>query len=533
MTDSEQHQPEATAKSRKPNLLKSTFSAGSMTMLSRITGLGRDLLQTHFLGASAVSDAFVIAFKIPNFFRRLFAEGAFSQSFVPVFAEYRQHRPVEELKALIDRVSGCLGISLVVLSTLGVLGAPILAMVFGLGYLDEPEKLANLTSLIRIMFPYVMLISLSGLMGAILNSYDRFAVTAFTPVLLNLVSISAMFMAVHLGGPVEVALAWSVLVAGVLSMLFQMPHLKQLNMLPSPTIDWKDPGVRKIMTLMVPALFAVSISQINTLLDSNIATMLGDGAPTWLYVSDRLVEFPLGIFGVALGTVIMPSLSRLHIDESGIKFSTTLDWSIKMVGLIALPATLALVILAEPIILTLFQHGEFSTFAAQMSSYSLKAYVLGLFGFMLIKVLAPGYFARHDMKTPAKIGVIAIAAGMGLKLLMVYPLQSFWAVGHVGLALSTAMAAYVNAALLYRGLRKAGVYQPNGNWIVTWGRYFVANSVMALALLVGLHYLSGWVEWSIWTRFLNLMLLCTLGMLAYALGLLLAGFRPSDFKAPQ
>lgn len=502
-------------------------------MLSRITGLVRDQIQAFYLGAGAESDVFAIAFRIPNFFRRLFAEGAFSQAFVPVFSEYRRKGTFDALKALVDRVAGCLGITLVLLASLGVIGAPVIATIFAPGFIGEPEKFAHLTDMIRIMFPYIMLISLSGLMGSILNSFDRFAVTAFTPVLLNLVSITAMMIAAYSGWSVSLALAWSVLVAGVMSMLFQMPHLRQLNMLPRPIIDWKDPGVRRIMTLMVPALFAVSISQVNALMDSIIASWLPVGSVTWLFYSDRMVEFPLGVFGVALGTVIMPSLSRLHVDESSEKFSTTLDWAIKMVVLIALPATLALMLLAEPILFTLFQHGKFSPHDALMSSYSLKTYVLGLLAFMLIKVLAPGYFSRHDMKTPAKIGVIAIVAGMTLKLMMVAPLHMYFEIGHVGLALSTALAAYVNAALLYRGLRKTGVYVPATNWLPLWGRYILANGIMVLGLWVGTHYLNGWAEWGVMERVLYLGVLCLSGLVAYVLGLFVAGFRPRDFKAPQ
>ena len=517
----------------KRNLLRSSLTTGSMTMMSRVTGLARDTLQATYLGAGSEADAFNAAFRIPNFFRRLFSEGAFSQAFIPVLSEYRAKGSQEALKHLIDRVAGCLGSTLILVTVLGVIGAPVLGAAFASGFMDNPKQFEQYTSLIRIMFPYLMLISLSGFMGAILNSYDRFAVSAFTPVLLNVVSICAMVVSAHLMNSVSFALAWSVLLAGILSIAFQAPHLKRLHLLPSPKIDWKDPGVRRILALMAPAIFGVSISQINTLFDSIVASWLPQGSITWLYYSDRLVELPLGIFAVAIGTVIMPSLSRLHATESTEEFSKTLDWAIRLIVLIALPATLALVILAKPVIFTLFQHGKFDAQSAIMSSYSLQAYVMGLFAFMLIKILAPGYFARHDMKTPVKIGMIAIGFGITLKAIIVYPLHNFWQIGHVGLALSTAFAAYVNAALLYLGLRKREVYIPSPGWLKTWLRYGLANLLMVAVLLVGCYYLNSWAAWGIVQRIVYLAVLCISGGAAYILGLGLAGFRPKDFRAPH
>ena len=517
----------------KRSLLRSSMITGSMTMMSRVTGLARDQLQAYYLGAGSDADAFNAAFRIPNFFRRLFSEGAFSQAFIPVLSEYRTQGSQAALKHLIDRVAGCLGAALIFVTVLGVLGAPVLGVVFASGFMDDPEKFAHYTALIRIMFPYLMLISLSGFMGAILNSYDRFAVSAFTPVLLNVVSIIAMLVIAPMIGSVTFALAWSVLLAGSLSIVFQMPHLKRLQLLPSPKIDWKDPGVKRILALMAPAIFGVSISQINTLFDSIAASWLPEGSITWLYYSDRLVELPLGIFAVAIGTVIMPSLSRLHASESKEEFSKTLDWAIRLIVLIALPATLALVILAKPVTFTLFQHGKFNPHDALMASYSLQAYVLGLFAFMLIKILAPGYFARHDMKTPVKIGMVAIGVGMAIKAVIVYPLNAFWQIGHVGLALSTALAAYVNVSLLYRGLRKRGVYLPSADWTKTWVRYAFANFLMVLTLLIGTYYFDGWEAWGILGRIIHLLVLCLAGGLSYVVGLGVAGFKPKDFRAPQ
>jgi len=529
--------PESSSPPPKPthkgSLLRSSAITGSMTMLSRITGLARDQLQAYFLGAGSDADAFNAAFRIPNFFRRLFSEGAFSQAFIPVLSEYRAKGSYAALKHLVDSVAGCLGSTLIFVTLLGVLGAPLMGAAFASGFMNNPAKFDHYVSLVRIMFPYLMLISLSGFMGAILNSYDRFAISAFTPVLLNIVSIFAMLVIAPLMGSVTFALAWSVLLAGMLSIVFQMPYLKRLHMLPSPKFDWNDPGVRRILGLMTPALFGVSISQINTLFDSIAASWLPEGSVTWLYYSDRLVELPLGIFAVAIGTVIMPSLSRLHATDSTEEFSKTLDWAIRLIVLIALPATLALVILAEPVIFTLFQHGKFKPEDAMMSSYSLQTYVLGLLAFMLVKVLAPGYFARQDMKTPVKVGVIAIVAGMAIKAVIVYPFHIFWHIGHAGLALSTALAAYVNVGLLYHGLRKRDVYVPSSHWLSTWLRYGLANLLMVAVLLLSLHYLNGWVQWGILERIFYLAIICAAGGLAYVLGLLISGFRPKDFRAPH
>jgi len=517
----------------KRSMLRSSLITGSMTMMSRVLGLVRDQVLAHFLGAGGSADAFFLAFKIPNFFRRLFSEGAFSQAFVPVLSEYREKGSHAALQHLVNHVSGCLGSALMLVTLLAVIGAPVLAFVFAPGFYANTEKFALLTDLIRITFPYLMLISLSGFAGAILNSYDRFAIPAFTPVLLNICMIFAALVAAPWFSSPAFALAWSVLIAGVISFVFQLPFLKQVHLLPAPKIDWKDPGVKRILALMAPAIFGVSVSQINLMLDSIIASWLPEGSVSWLFYSDRLVELPLGIFAVAIATVIMPSLSRLHASASAERFSHTLDWAIRLIVLIALPATLALVILAEPIILTLFQHGHLTLHDALMSSYSLQSYVLGLLGFMLIKVLAPGYFARQDMKTPVRIGMIAIAANIAIKAVIVVPLNVYWHIGHVGLALSTALAAYVNAWLLYRGLHRQQVYMPAANWGKTWLRYGFSNLLMAIVLLVGLHYFNDWHDWGIWPRILHLTILCVAGLSAYLLGLVVSGFRLKDFRAPH
>lgn len=521
--------PEKPAKPK--SLLRSSLLTGSMTMASRVLGLVRDIVLASVLGAGGAMDAFVVAQKIPNFFRRLFAEGAFSQAFIPVLSEYREKGSHAEVKELVDKVAGCLGSILFLVTIIGVVGAAGIAVVFAPGYLSDPPKFDLLTDLVRITFPYLMLISLTGFAGAILNSYDRFAIPAITPVFLNVFMITgALLLSDFFPSPAH-ALAWSIVAAGVFSLLFQLPFLRQIHLLPSPKLDWSHPGVKRILVLMTPALFGVSVSQINLLLDTNIATLLGDKAASWLFYSDRLVELPLGVFGVAIATVIMPGLSRLSAAQSGEKFSQMLDWAIRFVVLIALPATLALVILAEPILYTLFYHGEMKLHDILMSSYSLKAYALGLFAFMLIKVLVPGYFARQDMKAPVRIGIIAIAANIVMKPLVVIPMVTLWSLGHVGLALTTALAAYVNAWLLYRGLRKTGVYQPAGNWPKLWLRYGAANLALVAVLLAFLSVWNLWADWGVMERILRLAVVCVAGLAAYLAALIAVGVRLRDFKA--
>jgi putative peptidoglycan lipid II flippase len=521
--------PEKPAKPK--SLLRSSLLTGSMTMVSRVLGLIRDIVLMGVLGAGGAMDAFVIAQKIPNFFRRLFAEGAFSQAFIPVLSEYREKGTHAAVKELVDKVAGCLGSILLLVTVIGVVGAVGFAYIFGYGYADEPEKFSLLTDLIRITFPYLMLISLTGLAGAILNSYDRFAIPAVTPIFLNIFMIAAALLVADFFPNPAYAFAWSIVAAGIFSLLFQLPFLRQIHLLPSPKIDWSHPGVKRILVLMAPALFGVSVSQLNLLLDSMIATMLSDGAASWLFLSDRLVELPLGVFGVAIATVIMPGLSRLSAAQSGEKFSQMLDWAIRFVVLIALPATLALIILAEPILFTLFYHGEMELSDILMSSYSLKAYALGLFAFMLIKVLVPGYFARQDMKSPVRIGIIAIIANIVMKPIVVIPLVMLWGLGHVGLAFTTAMAAYVNAYLLYRGLRKSEVYNPASNWPSLWLRYGVANLVLVAVLLGFLSLWNLWSDWSVMERILRLAVVCVAGFVAYLVALVAVGVRLRDFKA--
>ncbi len=499
-------------------------------MISRVLGLLRDIVFAPLLGAGGSADAFFVAFKIPNFLRRLFAEGAFAQAFVPVLSEYRAAGSAAAVRHFIDRVAGCLGLTLVALTAFVVVASPVVTTIFGAGFLlKHPEQYALTVDLLRITFPYLLLISLTGFAGAILNSYDRFAVPAFTPVFLNVVLIvAAVFVSPMFNEPVF-ALAWGVLVAGVIQFAFQLPFLTRLGLLPHPKVDWSDESVRKVLKLMAPAMFGVSVSQINLMFDTILATFLPSGSISWLYFSDRLVELPLGVFGVGIATVILPNLSRLHASGAS-AFSSTLDWAIRMILLIALPAAVALVVLAEPLLYTLFQYGKYSPNDVAMASYSLQAYALGLTAFMLIKVLASGFFSRKDMRTPVRVGIIAMVANMGLNVAFVVPLHYYWQVGHAGLALATAASAFLNAGLLLYYLRKQGAYGPSPGWMLFSLRIGVANAVMLLALLASAAYLPTFLVLDWFERAMNLAIFVVAGMLAYIVTLMITGLRLRDLR---
>lgn len=520
-----------TAADESPRLLKSSAVVGSMTMLSRVMGLVRDVVLARFIGAGPDADAFFLAFKIPNFLRRLFAEGAFSQAFVPVLAEYRERGSHAAVQELVDRVAGCLGSVLITVTVLAVVASPAVTAVFAMGFLGDDYKFGLTKDFIRITFPYLFLISMTGFAGAILNSYGRFAIPAFTPVLLNAAMITAAVVVAPYMDPPALALAWGVLAAGVIQLLFQLPFLLKLRLMPVPRVDWKHEGVRKILTLMLPAIFGVSVSQINLLLDTVIASFLPTGSIAWLYFSDRLSELPLGVFGIAIATVILPALSRQHQGSNAAQFAATLDWSVRMIFIIALPAAAALMVLAEPILFTLFQYGKTLERDVVMASFSLRAYSLGLVAFMLIKVLAPGYFARQNTATPVKIGVVAMVANMILNIAFVLPLMRL-ELGHMGLALATSVAAFLNAGLLFWGLWRTGIFRALADWKSFYIRLIVATLAMALVLLMAMEHWSAWADWDWLGRSLRLTAICLVGMSVYGGLLLLLGMRPRHLRSP-
>jgi putative peptidoglycan lipid II flippase len=495
-----------------------------MTMLSRVMGLVRDVVVATFLGAGNGSDAFFVAFKIPNFLRRLFAEGAFNQAFVPVLSEYSTQRSKQEIRELLNAVAGSLTAILALITALAMLGAPWLVWVFAPGFGRDPEKLAMTADMLRLTFPYLLLISLTAFSGSVLNTWNRFAVPAFTPVLLNISLIGAALLLMPLMEEPAMALAWGVLIAGAAQLAFQVPFLLRLGLLPTPWPNFAHEGVKRILKLMAPALFGVSVSQINLLLDTVLASLLTAGSVSWLYYSDRLVELPLGVFGVAIGTIILPALSKRHAEQSTEHFSAMLDWAIRVVLLLGVPAALALAVLAEPFLITLFHYGAMTDTDIQMAAMSLRAYAFGLVAFMLIKVLAPGFFARQDTKTPVKVGIIAMVANMVFNLLLIWPLA------HAGLALATALSAFLNAGLLgyllYR--QKVLVFQPG------WGRYAVqlvgGSALMSIALYLAAPDWQEWLDFALWQRIRWVAGLVVLGGGLYFAWLAAFGLRLRHFK---
>ncbi len=471
-------------------LIKSTAVTGSMTLVSRISGLLRDIVLASFIGASAsvAADAFYVAFRIPNFFRRIFGEGAFSQAFVPVLSEYRHRGDDAAIRLFISHMSASLGLVLLLLVLAGVLAAGAVVTVLAPGFLDEPAKVATTVDMLRITFPYLLFISLVAMAAGIMNAYHQFAVPAFTPVLLNLSMIAAALLLAPLMEGSAIALAWGVFAAGVIQLLFQFPALARLGLLVTPRLDRQDPGVRKVGRLMVPAVIGSSVAQINLLVNTLLASFLATGSVSWLYYSDRLMEFPLGIFGIALATVILPALSDTHHKRTREEFSALLDWAMRWVALIGLPAALALVLLAGPLVTTIFQYGAFTAYDVDMAARSLVAFSLGLPGLILVKVLAPGFYARQDTRTPAKVAVISVLVNIAVSLLLFVPLA------HVGLALAVTIAAYVNCGLLYWYLRRDGVLQLQPGWF----GFLVKVTISCLLMGLLLHFTAGdtrdWID---------------------------------------
>ena len=507
-------------------LFGSMATTGANTLLSRVLGFVRDVVIARAFGASVEADAFFVAFRIPYLLRRLFAEGAFSQAFVPVLSEYRERRGPEEVRELVACVSGGLGSVLLGVSALGVVAAPLLVLLFAPGFLGAGTQYDLTVQMLRITFPYIFFISLTSFAAGILNASGRFGVPAFTPVLLNLSLIGAtLWLAPRMAEPV-LALAVGVLIAGVAQLAFQLPFLAALRLLVAPRLHWAHEGVKRILRLILPAVFGASVAQINVLIDTLIASFLVAGSISWLYFSDRVVEVPLGVFGIAIATVILPSLSARHAREEEEAFSRTLDWALRCVVLIAVPSALGLAMLSLPILATIFHHGAFTGRDVEMSNLSLVAYAFGLAGFMLVKVLAPGFFARQDTRTPVRIGVVALLANVVFNLALVLPLR------HAGLALATALSAYLNAALLLLALRRAGVYRPMPGWGALAAKTLLAAGVMAALLWWGGGESRIWFEMTAGERAARLAALVAGGALAYLLSMAALGLRLRDLRAP-
>lgn len=508
-------------------LIKSTAIVSSMTLLSRILGLIRDLVLGWVYGASWVLDAFFVAFKIPNMLRRFFGEGAFSLAFVPVLSEYKEQRRPAEVAGLVSRVAGTLAPILLLISILGSLAAPLLVMLIAPGFLEKSQQQFDLTAaMLSITFPYILFISLVAFAGSILNTYGRFAAPAFAPVLLNILLISAATLAGPWFEQPIMAMAWAVFIAGMVQLLFVLPGVFRLRLVRRPVWGGRDPGVRRILKLMGPAILGSSVAQINMLFDTLMASFLAVGSVSWLYFADRMVEFPLGVFGIALSTVILPSLSRQHAKQDREQFCLLLDRALRWVFLLGVPAALGLMWLAEPIILTLFQHGAFSPHSAHMTALALMAYTGGLPALILVKVMVPAFYSRHDARTPVRIGIQAMLANMALNVVFVLMLlQLGFAAPHAGLALATSVSAWLNAGLLYRQLRRADVYRPRAGWLAVFGRILLAGAAMSVLLGAGVAATSDWISWTPFERTWQLGLWIAGAACVYLLVLQLLGQR--------
>ncbi len=500
-----------------------------MTLLSRITGLMRDVIGASLIGAGAPMDAFQVAWRIPNFLRRLFAEGAFSQAFVPVFAEYRTQRGDAETRQLADSVASLLLVILFVVTLLGVIAAPLLVHATAAGFSADASKFDLTVRVLRVTFPYIFFISLVSCSAGILNTYSSFKIPAFTPVLLNVAVIAVTLLAApYFASPVLVY-ACGHLLGGVLQLLLQFPALKRIDMLPRFRWQPKDEGVRRILRLMIPATFGVSVAQVSILINTQIASFLGDGAVSWISFADRLMEFPSAMLGVALGTVLLPSLVKHHAEDNPEEYSHLLDWGLRVTLLLTLPAALALALMATPLIATIFHHGKMLANDVLMVKPALMAYAVGLTGIILVKVLAPAFYARQNIKTPVKIAVFTLAATQLFNFIFV-PYFGRAGYAHAGLTLSIGLGACANAALLYFFIRKRRIHVPAAGWPVFLLKLLVALGVMGSLLwaIVGSDDL--WLHATTLANCIRLGGIVIAGAGVYFLCLWIMGFRLSDFS---
>ncbi|EFW11955.1 integral membrane protein MviN [Serratia symbiotica str. Tucson] len=505
------------------NLLKSLAAVSTMTMFSRLLGFARDAIVARVFGAGMATDAFFVAFKLPNLLRRIFAEGAFSQAFVPILAEYKSQQGEQATRTFIAYVSGLLTLVLAIVTVLGMLAAPWVIYTTAPGFVDTPDKFALTSALLRITFPYILLISIASLVGAILNTWNRFSIPAFAPTLLNVSMIGfALFAAPYFHPPV-LALAWAVVVGGVLQLGYQLPYLRKIGMLVLPRLTLRDAGVWRVMRQMGPAILGVSVSQISLIINTIFASFLVSGSVSWMYYADRLMEFPSGVLGVALGTILLPSLAKSFSSGNQDEYSRLMDWGLRLCFLLALPSAIALGILAKPLTVALFQYGKFSAFDAAMTQRALVAYSVGLMGLILVKVLAPGFYSRQDIKTPVKIAIITLIMTQVMNLTFISSLK------HAGLALSIGLAACLNAALLYWQLRQQKIFQPQPSWAVFLSKLGAAVLVMAGVLMSVMWLMPCWDQGNMLERLLRLAVVVVAGVVAYFAVLAGLGFRPRDF----
>lgn len=508
------------------NLLKALATISGLTFLSRILGLVREMLIASLFGAGTYTDAFNVAFRLPNLLRRLFAEGAFSQAFVPILSEYKNKRPHDETRALVDHVTTLLGIVVFIVTVIGMIAAPLVIYLTAGGFAQTPGKFALTVELTRITFPYIFFQALTALAAGVLNTWSRFSVPAFTPTLLNVSFIvMALFAAPYFDEPVR-ALAWAAFIGGVLQLIFQLPSLARIGMLPRFSINLRDPGVLRILKLMAPATLGVSVAQISLLINTSFASYLPNGSVSWLNYADRLMEFPTGILGVALGTILLPSLSKLNASQQHDEFSAMLDWGLRLALLLTLPAAVAMAVIGVPLVATLFQHGAFHAQDVLQTRMALAAYAVGLSGLILVKILAPAFYSRQDIRTPLKIALVTLTATqiMNVLFVLIGPLR------HAGLALSIGLAASLNAALLYRGLRARGAYVPHAGWGAFFGRLIVALLAMGAVLWFVMGTEASWLQGATLTRVARLSMVVVAGAATYFVVLFALGFRLRDFR---
>ena len=506
------------------NLLKSLAAVSSMTMISRVLGFVRDTIVARMFGAGMATDAFFVAFKLPNLLRRIFAEGAFSQAFVPILAEYKTQQGEEATRTFIAYVSGLLTLVLALVTALGILAAPWVIWITAPGFADTPEKFDLTTALLRVTFPYILLISLASLAGAILNTWNRFSVPAFVPTLLNVSMIAfSLFLTPYFDPPV-MALGWAVLAGGLAQLLYQLPHLRKIGMLVLPRLNLRDTGVWRVLKQMGPAILGVSVSQISLIINTIFASFLAAGSVSWMYYADRLMELPSGVLGVALGTILLPSLAKTYASDDRHEYSRLMDWGLRLCFLLVLPCALALALIAEPLTVSLFQYGKFSANDALMTQRALIAYAVGLLGIILVKVLAPGFYARQNIRTPVKIALFTLVSTQAMNLVFIGPLK------HAGLALAISLAACLNAGLLYWQLRKHDLFEPQPGWAKFLGKLVLAVLVMSAVLLGLMHFMPAWDLGGMPLRLARLGVLVVAGVVAYFGMLALLGFRLRDFS---
>jgi putative peptidoglycan lipid II flippase len=481
------------------SLFKAASTVSLLTLVSRVTGLARELLIAATFGASALTDAFNVAFRIPNLFRRLFAEGAFSQAFVPVLATVKTQQGEEATRQLVDRVATVLAWVLLVVSVLGVLASPLLVwlMAAGLRRMEAGDAFDAAVVMTRWMFPYIACMSLVALAAGVLNTWKRFAVPAATPVLLNVSMIAAAWLGApwfkSLGIEPVYALAVGVMVGGLLQLGVQIPALKKLGLLPRISLSWTavrtawaDAGTQRVLKLMAPALLGVSVAQLSLLINTQIASHLAPGSVSWLSYADRLMEFPVALLGVALGVVLMPQLAAAKAADDAARYSAMLDWGLRLVVLLAVPCAVALLTFATPLVAVLFHYGAFTARDVQMTAWALMGWGAGLLGVVAIKVLAPGYYASQDIRTPVRIAIVVLVFTQLLNLVLVPQLQ------HAALALSIGIGALVNAGWLLIGLLRRGSYRP----LPGWGVFALQVTAAAALLTVFLMWAASAWDWT-------------------------------------